>query len=87
MISEERLTREEIRKSIILDLEKAYENKNEASYWLEKLPMVEEYDFGVHDYISLLENNIRHQDREYFDFNIDELVDFYYINQEEYDFG
>lgn len=30
-----KLTREEIRESIILVLEKAFNNKNEASYWLE----------------------------------------------------
>lgn len=81
-----KLTREEIRESIILNLEKAFNNKNEASYWLEKLPMVEDYDEEVHNYISILEQDIRNQDREYFDFNIEELVDFYYINQEDYDF-
>lgn len=81
-----KLTREEIRESIILVLEKAFNNKNEASYWLEKLPMVEDYDEEVHNYISILEQDIRNQDREYFDFNVDELVDFYYINQKDYDF-
>lgn len=50
-----------------------------------KLPMVEDYD-EVHNYMSILEQDIRNQDREYFDFNVDELVDFYYINQEDYDF-
>ena len=36
---EEKMTKEEIKQEIILDLEKAWENPNEASYWLEKLPM------------------------------------------------
>lgn len=81
-----KLTREEIRESIILVLEKAFNNKNEASYWLEKLPMVEDYDEEVHNYMSMLEHDIRHQNRESFDFNVDELVEHYFINQEQYDF-
>lgn len=80
------LTREEIKSSIILDLEKAWENKNEMSYWLEKLPMVKEWDEEVHNYITQLKNDIRHQDRESFDFNVDELVDVYFNNQENYEF-
>lgn len=83
----ERLTREQIRENIILDLEKAYSSKNqEISYWLEKLPMIEESDEVVHDYMSMLEHDIRHQDRDSFDFNVDELVEHYFINQEQYDF-
>ena len=81
-----KLTREEIRESIILVIEKAFNNKNEASYWLEKLPMVEDYDEEVHNYMSMLEHDIRHQNRESFDFNVDELVEHYFINQEQYDF-
>lgn len=80
------MKREEIKNSIILDLEKAWETPNEASYWLEKLPMIEEYDEAVEDYMSLLKHNIRHKDREMFDINIDDLVEHYYLNQEEYDF-
>lgn len=34
------MTREEIKEVIILDLEAAWENPNEMSYWLEKLPMI-----------------------------------------------
>ena len=73
------MQKKEIKNLIILDLEKAWENPNEANYWLEKLPMVE-------DYMSLLKHNIRHKDREMFDINIDDLVEHYYLNQEEYDF-
>ena len=80
------MLKKEIKNSIILDLEKAWENPNEANYWLEKLPMVEEYDEAVEDYMSLLKHNIRHKDREMFDINIDDLVEHYYLNQEEYDF-
>ena len=80
------MKKEEIKNSIILDLEKAWETPNEASYWLEKLPMIEEYDEAVEDYMSLLKHNIRHKDREMFDINIDDLVEHYYLNQEEYDF-
>ena len=80
------MLKKEIKNSIILDLEKAWENPNEANYWLEKLPMVEEYDEAVEDYMSLLKHNIRHKDREMFDITIDDLVEHYYLNQEEYDF-
>lgn len=80
------MQKKEIKNLIILDLEKAWENPNEANYWLEKLPMVEEYDEAVEDYMSLLKHNIRHKDREMFDINIDDLVEHYYLNQEEYDF-
>lgn len=47
--------------------------------------MIKEYDETVHDFIGLLEYNIRHKDREMFDINIDDLVEHYYINQEEYE--
>lgn len=80
------LTNKEIKEEIILDLEAAWENPNEMSYWLEKLPMIEEYDEAVEDYMSLLKHNIRHKDREMFDINIDDLVEHYYLNQEEYEF-
>lgn len=82
----ERLTREQIRESIILDLEKAFNYKDEKTYWLEKLPMLEEWDEVVHDFITLFESDIRNRDIENFDFHIGELVDHYYVNQEEYDF-
>ncbi len=83
----EKLTKEEIRDSIIGELNEAYKSKNqEISYWLEKLPMVEEYDEDVHNYMSMLKYDIRKQDRESFDFNVNELVDFYSINQENYEF-
>lgn len=80
------LTNKEIKEEIILDLEKAWENPREANYWLEKLPMIEEYDEAVQDFVGLLKNDIRHEDREMFDINIDDLVEHYYINQEDYKF-
>ena len=80
------MKKEEIKNSIILDLEKAWETPSAASYWLEKLPIIEEYDEAVEDYMSLLKHNIQHKDREMFDINIDDLVEHYYLNQEEYDF-
>lgn len=82
----EKLTKEEIRKEIILDLEAAWENPNEMSYWLEKLPMQGDYDETVHDFISNLKYAINHNDRESFEYTIDELVEHYYINQKEYEF-
>ena len=43
-----KMTREEIKQEIILDLEKAYEEKNEYRYYLEQLPMEGDYDNEVH---------------------------------------
>ena len=82
----EKLTREEIRNEIILDLEAAWGNPNEKSYWLEKLPMEEDYDEAVHDIIDELKYAIRHNDKEYFERNINDLIEHYYINQEDYEF-
>lgn len=79
-----RMTREEIKQEIILDLEKAYEEKNEYRYYLEQLPMEGDYDNEVHRYIDNLENEIRHQNKEDFDYCVDQLVDYYYQNQEIY---
>lgn len=80
------MTREEIRQEIIYDLSKAWENPNDMSYWLEKLPMEEDYDETVHDFISNLKYAIRHNDKEYFECNINDLIEHYYINQEYYEF-
>ena len=82
----EKLTKKEIRNEIILDLEAAWENPNEKSYWLEKLPMEEDYDEAVHDIIDELEYAIRHNDKEYFECNVNDLIEHYYINQEDYEF-
>lgn len=79
-----KMTREEIKQEIILDLEKAYEEKNEYRYYLEQLPMEGDYDNEVHRYIDNLENEIRHQNKEDFDYYVDQLVDYYYQNQEIY---
>lgn len=78
------MTKQEIREEIEMDLEKAYENKNEARYWLEQLPMEEEYDETVNDFVNKLENEVRHQNREDFDFYVDQLIDYYYNNYELY---
>lgn len=81
-------TTKEIRKSIILDLEKAWEEKEHARYWLEKLPVDKEsdYDDFVNDMIHKMVYHINHNDREMFDIDIDDLVEHYEINQENYDF-
>ena len=79
-----KMTKEEIKQEIILDLEKAYEEKNECRYYLEQLPMEGDYDNEVHEYINNLENEVRHQNKEDFDYYVDQLVDYYYQNQEIY---
>lgn len=80
-------TRKQIRESIILDIDKAWENQNEARYWLEKLPQEEsEYDTFVEDMIKKMVYHINHNDREMFEIDIDDLVEYYHINQENYKF-
>lgn len=79
-----KMTKGEIKQEIILDLEKAYEEKNECRYYLEQLPMEGDYDNEVHEYINNLENEVRHQNKEDFDYYVDQLVDYYYQNQEIY---
>ena len=61
-----------------------HEEKNEYRYYLEQLPMEGDYDNEVHRYIDNLENEIRHQNKEDFDYCVDQLVDYYYQNQEIY---
>ena len=86
------ITKEEIRNSITLDLEKAWENPKEARYWLEKLPQDQDqdeescYDYFVEEVIAKMVHDINHQNKEYFEFDIDDLVDHYYINQKHYKF-
>ena len=79
-------TKEEIKQEIILDLEKAWENPCEANYWLEKLPMSGDYDEEIHNFIKELKYFIKHKCRDYFYSMIDDLVYYYYINQENYNF-
>lgn len=43
-----------------------------------------DYDNEVHEYINNLETQIRHQNKEDFDYCVDQLVDYYYQNQEIY---
>lgn len=79
-----KMTREEIKQEIIYDLAKAWENPNEMSYWLEKLPMQGDYDEAVHEYINDLKYMIKHRYKDYFKSIVDDLVYYYYINQESY---
>lgn len=58
--------------------------KNECRYYLEQLPMEGDYDNEVHEYINNLENEIKHQNKEDFDYYVNQLVDYYYQNQKLY---
>lgn len=80
----EKLTQEQIRNEVIDYIEKAFENKNEATYWLEKLPMCGDYDYEVHDYMTYLRYAIRNQNKADLEYYTNELIEFYYINQENY---
>lgn len=80
-------TKKQIKEIIILDLEKAWEEKENARYWLERLPMEEnDYDTFVEDMIKKMVHHINHGDREMFEFDIDDLIEHYEINQENYEF-
>lgn len=82
------ITKEEIKNCIILDLEKAWKYPIEARYWFEKLPMEEsDYDTFVEDMIKKMVYHINHKDRDMFEIDIDDLVEHYYINQNNYEFN
>ena len=80
------MTKEQIGRSIEYIIEDAWENPNEAKYYLEQLPHAKnsDYDETVHDFISKLECQIKKEEREDYDFDVEELVEHYYINQEDY---
>ena len=80
------MTKELIKKSIEYLLESAWENQNEAKYYLEQLPHDKDsdYDETVHDFISKLEYQIKkeNREREYYDYDVDDLIEHYFVNQE-----
>lgn len=80
------LTKEEIRSKLDYVLSNAWESRN--SIRLEHLPysVNSDYDTDVHTYIGLLRSAIRKNDKESFHLTIDELIEHYYINQENYNF-
>jgi hypothetical protein len=82
------MTKELIKKSIEYLLEKAWENPNEAKYYLEQLPYAKDsdYDETVHDFISKLEYQIKKEEREDYDYAVEDLVEHYFVNQEDYEF-
>lgn len=63
----------------------AKENKANIRYRLEKLPMNDDYDTAVHEYISSIENYIRNNKDDYLEMVIDDLIDYYVVNQEYYE--
>lgn len=81
-----KMEREQIRNEIIPDLEKAWENPSEVSYWMKKIPMMEEYDEDVHQFIISMRYAIMQKDREYYDSVIDDLIEHYFHNQISYGF-
>ena len=78
------LLKEEIREKLDYVLSNAWESRNLIR--LENLPYSGDYDADVHTYINLLRSAIRKNDKETFNLTIDELIEHYYINQENYDF-
>lgn len=78
------LSREEILKKLNYVLSNAWKSRNPIR--LEHLPysVNSDYDTDVHTYINLLRSAIRKNDKETFNFTIDELIEHYYINQENY---
>ena len=78
------LSREKIGEKLNYVLSNAWESRNPIR--LENLPYSGGYDTDVHTYINLLRSAIRRNDKESFDLTIDDLIEHYYINQENYDF-
>lgn len=76
------LSREKIGEKLNYVLSNAWESRNPIR--LENLPYSGDYDTDVHTYINLLRSAIRKNDKETFDLTIDELIEHYYINQENY---
>ena len=80
------LLKEEIREKINYVLSSAWESRHPIR--LEQLPysVNSDYDTDIHTYINLLRSAIRRNDKESFNLTIDELIEHYYINQENYNF-
>ena len=78
------LSREEIKRKMDYVLSNAWESRYPMG--LENLPYSGDYDTDIHTYINLLRSAIRKNDKESFDLTIDDLIEYYYINQENYDF-
>lgn len=78
------MTKELIKKSIEYLLERAWE----ARYYLEQLPYNKDNDCDetVHYFISKLEYQIKKENREYYDYYVDDLIEHYFVNQEYYEF-
>lgn len=82
------MTKELIKKSIEYLLERAWEKPNEARYYLKQLPYNKNSDCDetVHYFISKLEYQIKKENREYYDYYVDDLIEHYFVNQEYYEF-
>ena len=79
------LSRGEIKKYIIDYIHCALEEPSSVTYWLEKLPMIEDYDNTVHELMTPLEVSIKKQNYEDIQFYVDELTEHYYANQKDYE--
>lgn len=75
---------ERIRSEFDYIIRNAKNDRQNIRYWLEKLPTSEDYDVTLHDYMTPLESAIRKGDDEYVEILVDELVDYYMVNWEEY---
>lgn len=59
-------------------IDKAIRHKKQIRYYLEKLPMVEDYDTKIHEYINQIEYYIDNIDA--IDIIKSEMVEYYYYN-------
>lgn len=78
------LSKEEIKNYFIDYIHSALKTPALVTYWLEKLPMIEEYDSTVHEIMTPLAIAIKKQNYEDIQFYVDELTEHYYINQNDY---
>ncbi len=80
------MTREEIKEKIKYYVEAAWDNPNEIDYYLGQLPMMEDHynDDALYECIGHLKDYTHRRD--YYDIAFNELIDYYYINQKDYEF-
>lgn len=80
------MTKAEIKERINYILESAWNSSNEVTYYLEQLPHDNsDYDSYVHECITNLEYHANHRNKECYELATDDLVEYYFTNQEHYD--
>lgn len=85
----QKLSKDDIKHVILYDLKMAFNHKDESMYWLERLPRstTSDYDETVKNFIDGLYWHSRRDEIENVSYTVNDLVEHYYINQDDYDFS